>query len=1037
LEAVRSGVSRASAELGYRSRRRRGASGSAGLALVVLVLMVAPATSPGAWAQGATHPPGASPGAALDHRMACREPECPASVAPGGRGSTASATAGGLASPSFAVNYSAASVLVSDPVHTTDLWAFGTDEAAAVGVNTTSPKAFPNGTVTSFTSTDQGHRWTAALLPGSPWYTESWSALCGFENDGAIAAAAFNGSIALLVSAVPSASPSGCEDTPTGWALWLFVSPNAGATWNAPSLLVLAPRAPTQGAVAHPADVAIGRANGTIYVSYPDIANNTTVLRAVAQDGRVVLGSVTLLPTTAEGTRLAVSEQGVVEALTWYETVAASPADHFVGQFQVDLLSLPGAFSGGVPTITNATVGTFEAFSLGGFPVADLAADVGPDSPFQGRLYASWPNGTNLSGGSPTIALSDSDNGGVSWSSPVNVSGSESAYDCCADAAVGGNGAVVVGWYGFTGSTNPLYRFSASVSFDGGEEFSPEFGADGWTGNGTNEIGAPGLAAEGNSIEAVWTQYRSATPVACPACPGGVAPDREMDAATIVVGSIASTSAVNLSTSGIPTAGNTLSAGPLPVPVAGVAGQSLTVTAPLSFVDGGATLYFSEWFGSNYSLAPGLTLEWAIGLNLTACFVASQGAPCHAAGAPGTLAVDVSPLDATVAADGQRVQLNFGLGSIALPAGLQAVTVTAAGFVTSSSEVLITPGNTTQLNISLAPQLAIFEGSVSPAGARVTVDGAGIPIATNGNFSVNLTSGSYVVAADEYGYADYSSTVVVSYLAPTALDIVLIEEPSRILGIVTPANATLRVDGMLISQESTGAFSLNLSAGQHVFTAKSWRYLPYSLTVELEPSQYVPLGIHLTPANGTLHAIVSPASAAVELDGIRAVTTNGTLEMNVPWGSHYLSASESGFSPEQTVLTVPYGAIVNATLRLSTAPGWISGNVTPTNATVSVDGAELTVSANGSFNQSMAAGPYSLNVSAPGYVGRTFELVVAPGESDRITVSLVPSPLAPSGNMTTRPLSASVLADGLELDAAILVGVAVLFGIAQRRPRAD
>ncbi|MCI4340520.1 MAG: hypothetical protein L3J73_04565, partial [Thermoplasmata archaeon] len=694
--------------------------------------------------------------------------------------------------------------------------------------------------------------------------------------------------------------------------------------------------------------------------------------------------------------------------------------NHFVAGYEVDLLSI--STSGG--TVTNATVGSISALSFLPFPSASLAADRSVGSPYFGRLYAVWSNGTALSGGSPASVFARSLDHGATWSSATNLSDRSSALDCCSVASVGANGSLVVAWYGLTGTVSPEYRLSATTSFDGGADFSPEFGVDGWTGNATNALTPPALAARGDSAEVVWTQFRSATPVACPACVGGTASDRELDHATIVVGTIAATVPVNLSVTGIASAGATLSVGPAPVRVAGIGGLGFTLTAPATFLVAGTTYYFSVWFGSALGTAPVFNNVWEVGTALSACYVTVQGSPCHATGAPGTLEVQVAPVGANVTAGGLPVALHTGRGSILLPSGRPLITAVAPGYAMLSTSVEITPGNTTWLNLSLSPLPGLLEGNVTPSTARVIVDGSSIPVAANGSFSVAEATGTHTVTANAYGYFANTTTVAIGYAVPTVLVIVLVWDPAHIIGFLAPVNASLLVDGAPVDVSPTGTFTLNLSGGAHSFAAQSWSYNAFQETVDFYPGEFAPLGIHLVPANGTIRATVTPPTASVTLDGASVPTPDGLLTISVPWGPHQLGGSASGYSPNTTVVVVPFDGVVSSALSLPIAPGWISGSVRPINASLWIDGSRENVSGNGTFNRSVAAGDHAVLAEAPGFANLSVELLVVPGRANSSAFELAALPTAPPS--MTAPLTLASLTDGLVLDAAVLLWIGEL-----------
>ncbi len=1003
--SVRAVVARAGRALDLRVRRASVAKRARLPAILVLLLLV-------------------GPGAELARGTALAAPAPSSAV-----GALSHLVAPPVASSQEVANFSASSIVVSDPSQPGRLWAFGSFEGDAVGANLTNAQAFPNGTVASFVSSDGGNDWTSALLPGTPAYFDPHAGLCGFRNDAALGASVSRGTLVVLVASVPRTDSTSCSVAPSGWGLLLFVSVDGAATWQKPRLLAYEPAAPSVGPSQHSEDVALAP-NGSVYVAYPDAVNGSLVLVSTGTSGDSPISPPVALLHTRAGVRLATAPTtGLPEVLTWFQTEPGTSGNQFTAVYQVNCFEYPSASSDPV----NVSVGTFTSLSFLPFPLADMISDSSAGSPFEGRLYAVWSNGTTLSNGVPAIVLSESTDLGATWSAPTNLSGAASALECCAAVSAGGNGSVIVAWFGLTGVTFPHYRVSATVSFDGGQHFSPEFGVDGWTGNGTNSLTPPALAARGDSVDVLWTQYHSATPIPCTACPGGVAPDRQLDHATVVDGTISSTAATTLSVSGIATAGTTLDVGPVPVGVAGVGGQPFTVIAPASFTDGGTTEYFAEWFGSGDSSSPEFTSTWEVGTRLTACFVGAQGDACHAPGAPGTLQVNVTPAQATVIADGRPVPIHSGHGSLQLYPGLRPVSASAPAYTTVTTTVEITEGNTTYLNLVLALAPGLLEGNVTPNTARVTVDGAWIAVDALGNFSTSLSPGTHTLAASEYGYVTYSAPVTITFGPPTIVALVLAAIPVHISGALSPANATLLVDGSRVNVSPLGGFALSLIAGAHTFGATAWRYLPFFEVLVFAPNEYVPLGIVLTRANGSLEAQVLPAVATVTLDGVVVPTVAGALRAQLPWGNHQLAASARGYTPALTVVNVPFGAVAFANLSLAIAPGWIAGAVRPTGAGLSIDGVAANVSTDGIFNVSIAAGPHLLAAVAAGFLNLTVLVIVAPGETNRTDLELLsePSPSLPS----EPALSWSTLAVGLELDLAVLSGIAVLFAVAQFRRR--
>ncbi len=96
-----------------------------------------------------------------------------------------------------------------------------------------------------------------------------------------------------------------------------------------------------------------------------------------------------------------------------------------------------------------------------------IAIDDSSASLHRNRVYVAWSRVARNT--SSNIVLSHSDDGGVTWSAPVNVSGNEDHDVTYASVAVARNGTVYVAW---TDETNYSVRIVRST--DGGRHFGPQ-----------------------------------------------------------------------------------------------------------------------------------------------------------------------------------------------------------------------------------------------------------------------------------------------------------------------------------------------------------------------------------------------------------------------------------------------------------------------------------------------------------------------------------------------------------------------------------
>ncbi len=102
---------------------------------------------------------------------------------------------------------------------------------------------------------------------------------------------------------------------------------------------------------------------------------------------------------------------------------------------------------------------------------SNITVDNGADSPHQGRVYVTW---SQLCSSTNEIMLNYSDDGGVTWSAPVNVSHTGATggnYPQSSDPTVARDGTVYVGFQYYPTGTNDSAQDMIAVSHDGGATF--------------------------------------------------------------------------------------------------------------------------------------------------------------------------------------------------------------------------------------------------------------------------------------------------------------------------------------------------------------------------------------------------------------------------------------------------------------------------------------------------------------------------------------------------------------------------------------
>lgn len=166
---------------------------------------------------------------------------------------------------------------------------------------------------------------------------------------------------------------------------------------------------------------------------------------------------------------------------------------------------------------------------------------------------------------------------------------------------------------------------------------------------------------------------------------------------------------------------------------------------------------------------------------------------------------------------------------------------------------------------------------------------------------------------------------------------------------------------------------------------------------------------------------------------LNVTLTNGTYVANITAGEWYrITPGAGNFTVRGAALTVDVPFLPE--------PGWVQGTILPAGATLTINGTEVSL-VNGSFNVSEPVGTYTLVATAAGYVTGTYSATVRPGHGVLLTLELALVPPPPKHNATQTLSPAGGLPLSLPILLALIVGIAVVGGIAyalvRRRSRSS
>jgi hypothetical protein len=196
-----------------------------------------------------------------------------------------------------------------------------------------------------------------------------------------------------------------------------------------------------------------------------------------------------------------------------------------------------------------------------------------------------------------------------------------------------------------------------------------------------------------------------------------------------------------------------------------------------------------------------------------------------------------------------------------LPDGNTTVTAARPGYTPQSATVVITTGNTTTQDFSLAPLPGSIGGTVTDSvtglaisGAAVSYSGGAASTDPGGAYSLTtVAEGSYVVTAGAASYSPQSKSVSVGAGANVAQNFALTPLPGTVSGTVvdiatgTPlSGATVSYSGGTTTTDGLGHYAFStVVEGSYAFTASAAGYSSQAKPVTVGPGASVSLGLSL------------------------------------------------------------------------------------------------------------------------------------------------------------------------------------------------
>ena len=278
-----------------------------------------------------------------------------------------------------------------------------------------------------------------------------------------------------------------------------------------------------------------------------------------------------------------------------------------------------------------------------------------------------------------------------------------------------------------------------------------------------------------------------------------------------------------------------------------------------------------------------------------------------------------------------------------------------------------------------------LEVAISPEPDTLSISGFP-PVFKFGAHFLGL-KGDYTVRASKAGYQQLAAPVTISGNEANSFAFILEKLPGRIDFITTPvAGAKIFVDGQNIG--ATPLRDVQIAAGEHRIRIVREQYLEQGQMVEIEGlGKKQQFDYVLAPAWAVITLSTEPGGASVMIGDRKYGETPVTFELL--GGSHEIVLQKQDFLPHVMKLDVEAGTSLSPdTVVLQLSPALIELTSKPSGATVTVD--SVYKGSTPLAVEISAKKEHTFALSLPGYKEFRKEIVLGPGQAQKLALSLQP-----------------------------------------------
>ena len=339
----------------------------------------------------------------------------------------------------------------------------------------------------------------------------------------------------------------------------------------------------------------------------------------------------------------------------------------------------------------------------------------------------------------------------------------------------------------------------------------------------------------------------------------------------------------------------------------------------------------------------------------------------------------LDPNSATVDLDG----LAFHIGdNYLLLKGQHQVRAQAPGYYPLAQTIEVSSDTTQEIEMTLQPLPGnlLVRSSLDDIQVRIDDQDAGRVPGT----LEEISRGAHKLEFSKYRYFNLRQQIEIEGLGKTqAIDIALQPAWGQMAFTTTPAGADLFIDDRLIGQTPISAEVLE-TGSQLTLKAPGYKTLKKQVTVKAGSQAQHPL-IEMIVADGQVVISSTPAGASITLDQQFQGTTPLTIDVS-PFSQHRIELFLEGYLKASRSLSVNPEQQTNLAVDLQPNIGSVRFNITPTDATILVDGKAY---GSGSQTLSLNAKPHSISVTKSGYETKSMTVTPRPGHQQALNIDLL------------------------------------------------